>query len=184
MHVPLPMQVKAVAKKVVHSIDYSGPKLMAIRTLQGQPEERQELKPGSKGFGVCKWDGEDTEFQTDVPNLMLQSRPARPTVKKRPAKAKKGGAKKKAKGAAKKKAKAEEEVPGPKAGEEAPGGEEDEDSEEEDAEEDEEDTEDAEEMSQEARSEQEHGKGKEPAEKEQSEGKSKKQDAPIYAGEL
>ena len=94
--------------QVLYSIDYTGPKLQAIKTCPGKPEERKELLPGGKGgMAICTWDNGQT-YVSDVANLLLESRANAKVIPKGKAKAKgkaKGKAKAKAKGKAKGKAK-------------------------------------------------------------------------------
>ena len=99
------------------SIDYSEPKLQAVKTSTGQPEERQELLPGPDAVAVCTW-ADGSTYKSDIPNLQLESRPAA-TVKTKKAKGKakvkgkaKAKGKPKAKGKAKAKAKAAAAPPG------------------------------------------------------------------------
>ncbi len=94
-------QVADPGKRTVYSIDYSQPKLEAIKTVPGMPEERQGLLPGATGMAVCTWSSGEI-FESDVPNLMLAPRAKAKAV----AKAKKGKPKKNTKASAKKKAKA------------------------------------------------------------------------------
>ena len=73
------------------SIDYSKPKLQAVKTCPGKPEERKELLPGPRHLAVCTWDDGNT-YEADVPNLLLTSR-EKAQVLKRPAAKAKGKAK-------------------------------------------------------------------------------------------
>ena len=95
MHCELCFPYKVPSAKAVFSIDYTGPAVIAIRTEPGKPEEKQELRPGSKGLAVCKWaDGQI--FESDVANLVLESRAKNWAVKRKPAACAAGsGAKKK-----------------------------------------------------------------------------------------
>ena len=94
------------------SIDASKKQIEAVRTCQGEPEERQVLLCGPDGMGVCTWkDG--SAYDSDVPNLTISSREAAQEVppkkrKKKTGKAlkKKPAKKAKAKAAAKAKASA------------------------------------------------------------------------------
>ena len=100
-------------------IDYSTPKLHAVKTSTGQPEDRQELLPGPDAVAVCTW-ADGSTYKSDIPNLQLESRPAA-TVKTKKAKGKakvKGKAKAKGKPKAKGKAKAKAEAAAAPPGEE------------------------------------------------------------------
>ena len=103
-----PGHQKTCLCKVLIRIDYSTPKLHAVKISTGQPEERQELLPGPDAVAVCTWANGST-YKTDIPNLQLESRAAA-TVKTKKAKGKakakgKGKAKGKPKGKGKAKAK-------------------------------------------------------------------------------
>ena len=90
------------------SIDFSRKQIEAVRTCQGQPEERQVLLCGPDGMGVCTWQ-DGGAYESDVPNLTISSREAAKAValKKRPAgKTHKPAKKAKPKAAAKAKASA------------------------------------------------------------------------------
>ena len=86
--------------QVLISIDYNKPKLQAVKTCPGKPEERKELLPGPRHLAVCTWDDGST-YEADVANLLLASieeskvlkRPAAKAKAKGNAKAKKGKAK-------------------------------------------------------------------------------------------
>ncbi len=130
--------------RVTFSIDYAKPKLEAIKTAPGMPEERQQLLPGPKGMAVCTWANGQT-FLSDVPNLLLDSRASAKLIQKRPAAANKGKGKGKAKAKAKAKAKPEEESSDDESGESEQSGKEPEKNEEEEEEEEEEKKEEGEE---------------------------------------
>ena len=90
------------------SIDFTKKQIEAVRTCQGQPEERQVLLCGPDGMGVCTWQ-DGGAYESDVPNLTISSREAAKVVapKERPAgKTYKPAKKAKQKAAAKAKASA------------------------------------------------------------------------------
>ena len=75
-------------------------RMVAIKTVAGQPEETRPLTPGKEGYAECMFDG--VIHSTDTPNLFFSiaaKAAARPKTKA------KGKAKAKAKGKAKAKAK-------------------------------------------------------------------------------
>ena len=87
-------------------IDYSTPKLHAVKTSTGQPEDRQELLPGPDAVAVCTW-ADGSTYKSDIPNLMLQSKAvAKVITKKAKGKAKAKAKRQKAKGKPKAKGKA------------------------------------------------------------------------------
>ena len=100
-HARLPLPIY----KVLISIDYSKPKLQAVKI------ERQELLPGPDAVAVCTWANGST-YKSDIPNLLLESKAAAKVITKKAkgkAKAKgkgKATGKPKAKGKAKAKAEA------------------------------------------------------------------------------
>ena len=57
------------------SIDFSKKQIEAVRTCQGQPEERQVLLCGPDGMGVCTWQ-DGGAYVSDVANLTISSREA------------------------------------------------------------------------------------------------------------
>ena len=67
------MGIHCTSLQVLISIDYSKPKLQAIKTSPGKPEERKELLPGPRGLAVCTWE-EGSTYESDVANLLLVSR--------------------------------------------------------------------------------------------------------------
>ena len=71
----------------MYSIDFSRPRIEAIKTVPGQSEERAELEAGTEGTGVCNFEGEI--FTSDVPNLLLE---CKSKVFKKPAACKKPAA--------------------------------------------------------------------------------------------
>jgi len=86
------------ACRALVSIDASKGRIEAVRTCQGEPEERQVLECGPGGMGVCTWkDG--GVYESDVPNLTIKSREAAKVVPTRKNKCTKpkGKASKKAK---------------------------------------------------------------------------------------
>ena len=99
------LQFHCTSLQVLYSVDYSKPKLQAIKTCPGKPEERKELLPGPKGMAICTWEDGHT-YESDIANLLLASRAnVKGLPKKVKAKAKgKSKAKAKAKGKAKAKA--------------------------------------------------------------------------------
>ena len=119
---------------MVVSIDYHS--LEAIRTIEGEPEERQKLRAGTDGFCVCTWsDGSVYESKASVLFLTLKE--------KQPNKKPAGAVKRPAAATATVDEKAEEEDSDSEGEEteEEEEEEEDEEEEEEDAEEEEEDEE-------------------------------------------
>ena len=90
------------------SIDFSKKQIEAVRTCQGEHEERHVLLCGPDGMGVCTWQ-DGGAYESDVPNLTISSREAAQVVapgkRKKKTKAKAKPAKKaKAKAVAKAKA--------------------------------------------------------------------------------
>ena len=96
-----PGHQKTCLCKVLIRIDYSTPKLHAVKISTGQPEERQELLPGPDAVAVCTWANGST-YKSDIPNLLLESKAAAKVITKKA----KGKAKAKGKGKAKGKPKA------------------------------------------------------------------------------
>ena len=90
------------------SIDVSKEHIEAVRTCQGEPEERQVLLCGPDDVGVCTWQ-DGGAYESDVPNLTISSREAAKEVapsKRKKKKGKKGKPAKKVKSKAAAKAKA------------------------------------------------------------------------------
>ena len=78
-HARLPLPIY----KVLISIDYSKPKLQAVKI------ERQELLPGPEGVAVCTW-ADGSTYKSGIANLQLEPRasakviPPKPKAKGRP----------------------------------------------------------------------------------------------------
>ena len=72
------------------SIDFAGDVVQAIWTKPNEPEEKRVLVPGKKGMATCTWSDGST-FDSNVPNLSLESRAKSKETKvaKRPASSKK-----------------------------------------------------------------------------------------------
>jgi hypothetical protein len=66
-HARLPLPIKTCLYKVLISIDYSKPKLQAVKI------ERQELLPGPEGVAVCTW-ADGSTYKSGIANLQLESR--------------------------------------------------------------------------------------------------------------
>ena len=106
------------------SIDFSKRRIEAVRTCQGEPEERQVLQCGPDDMGVCTWKDGST-YCSDVSNLTIISREeAKQVVPKKKQKQtgkalkKKPAKKAKAKAAAKAKAPASDSDDGDESSEE------------------------------------------------------------------
>ena len=84
-HARLPLPIY----KVLISIDYSKPKLQAVKI------ERQELLPGPEGVAVCTW-ADGSTYESGIANSQLEPRasakviPPKPKAKGRPRNAFKG----------------------------------------------------------------------------------------------
>ena len=82
-HARLPLPIKTCLYKVLISIDYSTPKLQAVKI------ERQELLPGPEGVAVCTW-ADGSTYKSGIANLQLEPRasakviPPKPKAKGRP----------------------------------------------------------------------------------------------------
>ena len=87
LHARPPLPIKTSLYKVRIHIDYSTPKMQAIKTMQGQPEERQELLPGPNTLAVCTW-ADGSTYESDVANLMLASRASAKVLPRKQAKGK------------------------------------------------------------------------------------------------
>ena len=78
-HARLPLPIY----KVLISIDYSTPKLQAVKI------ERQELLPGPEGVAVCTW-ADGSTYESGIANSQLEPRasakviPPKPKAKGRP----------------------------------------------------------------------------------------------------
>ena len=84
-HARLPLPIKTCLYKVLISIDYSTPKLQAVKTRI----ERQELLPGPEGVAVCTW-ADGSTYESGIANSQLEPRasakviPPKPKAKGRP----------------------------------------------------------------------------------------------------
>ena len=82
-HARLPLPIKTCLYKVLISIDYSTPKLQAMKI------ERQELLPGPEGVAVCTG-ADGSTYKSGIANLQLEPRasakviPPKPKAKGRP----------------------------------------------------------------------------------------------------
>ena len=78
-HARLPLPIKTCLYKVLISIDYSTPKLQAVKTRI----ERQELLPGPEGVAVCTW-ADGSTYKSGIANLQLESRASAKVIPPKP----------------------------------------------------------------------------------------------------
>ena len=72
-HARLPLPIY----KVLISIDYSKPKLQAVKI------ERQELLPGPEGVAVCTW-ADGSTYKSGIANLQLEPRASAKVIPPKP----------------------------------------------------------------------------------------------------
>ena len=76
-HARLPLPIKTYLYKVLISIDYSKPKLQAVKI------ERQELLPGPEGVAVCTW-ADGSTYKSGIANLQLEPRASAKVIPPKP----------------------------------------------------------------------------------------------------
>ena len=74
---PLPIKTCLYIYKVLISIDYSTPKLQAVKI------ERQELLPGPEGVAVCTW-ADGSTYKSGIANLQLEPRASAKVIPPKP----------------------------------------------------------------------------------------------------